>query len=71
MDNKNKVASEEMKDATEWMSYYIGLVNESIAEHDLEKIEMRFEMVQKWTKIFSNILKDCDRRIDYGEEWDQ
>lgn len=66
-----KIASEEIKDILGVLMFDIVKMQSYLKEHDLGMTESWFYEIEKDVSRIRNILKECDRRLDYGEDWDQ
>lgn len=71
MNGDREPASTEMERLLGWIAYHRARLEERVSDHDLDGIKSEFSDLEDRVKRFSRLLKECDQRIDYGEEWDQ
>lgn len=66
-----KTASEEIGDILGVLMFDCAKMQTFLKEHDLVMVEAWFDEIETDASRIRKILEECDRRIDYGEDWDQ
>lgn len=66
-----KTNGEKMKDIIEVLMFDCAKMQSFMKEHNLEMVEVWFSEFDRYVSRMRETLEDCDRCIEYGEEWDQ
>lgn len=71
MNGDREPASAEILRILDWFDYYSDRIEEAVKNHDFDQVKVWCEDLDKRHTRLREVLKECDQRIDYGEDWDQ